>query len=177
MPFYETTYLWQSDRISCSASFRLKLPVQLEEITSDGFDRNVPRGEEGGAGGGGGHREREYRNTEYGNFIQYGHSPVWRGVSSIIHLFEYNAHSTQVADVGMLQTEAKPYVQENSYDNSPWVRLLKPSPPPPPTPHSPGDFLRQWFLDSSVCGLFNICLSTRWTILLLGIIWDGYIAA
>ena len=55
------------------SSFRLKPPVQLEEITSDGFDRNVPRGEEGlgrgvgewGVGGGKQSESTEYRIRKF----------------------------------------------------------------------------------------------------------------
>ena len=62
--------------------------------------------------------ERERENTEYGNCIRQGYSPIWRGVNTI-NLIIQCTHNIQVADVGMLQmskAEAKPYVEENSYN-------------------------------------------------------------
>ena len=56
-------------------------------------------------------RQRERQNTEYGK----GYSPI-----CTINLIIQYTHSIQVADVVMLQmskTEARPYVEENSYNN------------------------------------------------------------
>ena len=59
--------------------------------------------------------DRQRQNTEYGNFIQSGHNPIWRGVSTINLVMQWT-HSIQFSDVGMLQmnkADAKRYVEEN----------------------------------------------------------------